>query len=175
VSGFQFDIVMLDRYFDLDNFDNPIGEFITEKYTYEVASDFTKKSFIYVKENEIELMDSFLQFGGPKKDKFYSISGQTVDLALYSENYIFTYLVLDSSITTYKRTVFSLLDAVAQLGGVFGVLNSALTAIIGYYAGKKLDYSILKKCYQYENSSGNIPDEMNDDDNNDNQDFKNTP
>lgn len=44
VNGETFDIVMLDRYFDLENFDEPISEYITEKYNFRISRAETKRN-----------------------------------------------------------------------------------------------------------------------------------
>lgn len=151
IVGYTMEIVMIDSYFDLHNFTQPIGSFLTEKYYYYCVPGTIKYTDIFIKENKIELTDNFMQFGGPEAKKFYSVSDVKESWAYYGgPEYVYVKLQLDPETQLYKRTVYSLLDLVGQLGGVFGILSSVCTLVIGIYSERMLFHSIVKKCYQVE-------------------------
>jgi hypothetical protein len=134
------DVVMLDQYFDLKNFHEPIGSYITEKYAYNVLDGFSRKLEIYIKQNELELMDSVLQFQDYDKRIFYSIGDEKIDIYASETTYLLARIMPDPETVTYNRTVYSFLDMVAQLGGVFNVLRSISFLILGFYAERMMYY-----------------------------------
>jgi hypothetical protein len=155
IEGKELDIVMLDKFFDLKNFDNPIGSYITEKYVYNVLDGFTRSSDIYIKQNNLELMDSVFQFKGDEKRKFYSIESEKIDLYKFVTTYLRARILPSPQEVTYNRTVYSFLDMVAQLGGVFNVLRSISFLILGFYAERMMYYWVLKKNYQFNSREQN--------------------
>ena len=87
---------MLNRFFNMEDFEDPIGESITDKFYYTMMPGNTKQAQIYVKENNLELMDSFMQYGSAEKKSFYSLTGGYVDLQSFKGN---TYLTPSSFLT----------------------------------------------------------------------------
>jgi len=132
---------MLNRFFNMEDFEDPIGESITDKFYYTMIPGFTKQAQIYVKENHLELMDDFMQYGSAKEESFYSLTGGYVDLQSFrGDTYLNAFFLLDSEITTYKRTVFSLLDMLAQLGGVYQVVEAIVFVLLGFYSERMMYY-----------------------------------
>jgi len=158
ISGKYFQYIMIDRYFDPQNYTHPVGKMMTDQFYYTMHPEMTKQTHVYIKENKLELMDSFFQYGETKKSNFYSISEGFEDYKPLEDNtYVATYFLMDKKVTTYKRTIYSLFDMLAQLGGVFNFLYTFLYVFLNYYSEKMLQYSILRKCYQF---SSNAPDKM---------------
>jgi len=73
-----FEIIMTNKYFDADNYTHLVGKTLTDNIYYTLFPQITKQTHIYVKNNLLELMDSFFQYGEPEKSNFYSISGVSV-------------------------------------------------------------------------------------------------
>jgi hypothetical protein len=164
ISNEIMDIVMLDKYFDLHNFDDPVGEFITEKFSYNALYYNTRTTDIFVSHNEIELMDSVFQYQSSEKEVFYSIAGEKTDTYDNFGTYLRARIMPDPKRITYNRTVYSLMDMVAQLGGVFNVLRSVSYLILGYYAERMMYYWVLRKSYQFNSKEeNNMPVFTNDD------------
>jgi len=158
ISGKYFEIMMVNRYFDSQNYTQPVRTTMTDQFYYTIHPEMTKQTHVYVEENKLELMDSFFQYGETEKSTFYSISGGFEDYKPLEENtYVDTYFLLDKKVTTYRRTIYSLFDMLAHLGGVFHLFYTFLFVFLYYYSEKMLQYSILRKCYQF---SSNAPDKM---------------
>jgi hypothetical protein len=131
---------MMNRFFELDNFDKPVQEFLTQEMTYEMMSGVLKSDYIYLKENKVKMMDNFLQYGAYKEETFYSISSDKVDIGYDSRVYIRGYIGLDAETIEHERTVYSFLDAIGQIGGVYGLIGSSLAFVFGYYVDKMMEY-----------------------------------
>jgi hypothetical protein len=136
----QLDVVMLNSYFDSQNFYNPIQSFLTEKYAYNFVQDFTFLSMIFIRENNVELMDSFFQFQDYENKIFYSISDERTSFYKYYDTLMMIRIVADSQTITHTRTVYSFFDMLAQIGGVYGVLSAISFSLLGFYSERMMHY-----------------------------------
>jgi hypothetical protein len=79
---------------------------------------------IFIRENNVELMDNFFQFQDYEKMKFYSISEERINFNRFNNNLLVVSILADSQTVTHTRTVYSFFDMLAQIGGVYGVLSA---------------------------------------------------
>jgi hypothetical protein len=133
-------VAYLDHYFDIKSFDNPVKSYITEKYTYGLMPYVRKYVRMMIRENKVELMDSVLQYQSYNKTTFYSISEERVDIYKKSNYYFRAVISPDSHKVTHTRTVFSLFDFLAQIGGVYNFFYSISFLFFGFYAEKMMYY-----------------------------------
>jgi hypothetical protein len=117
-------VVYSDHYFDIKSFDNPIKSYTSDKYTYGLMSYARKYVRMLIRENIVELMDSVLQYQSYNKTTFYSVSEERVDIYDRSNYYFRAIISSDSHKVTHTRTVFSLFDFLAQIGGVYNFFYS---------------------------------------------------
>jgi hypothetical protein len=147
-----FDVVMIDSYFDLESFEDPIKTFLTQKYYYSLNGDQVKNYEIYVKQNIIDKLDDYTHLNGVEQNSFYSVNDLKSDEYDSSSDYYGTFTFnLDAESQVYKRNVYTLLNVVSQLGGIFSLLTSFWTLIVGIYAERMLYYAALSNCYTFEN------------------------
>jgi hypothetical protein len=151
----ELDVVMLNHYFDLHNFEQPIQSFLTQKYIYDFVKDFTFSSMIFIRENNVELMDSFFQFQSYERKKFYSVSEERVNFYIYDDTFLTIKIVPDSQTVTHSRTVYSFFDMLAQIGGVYGVLSAIFFLVLRFYAEQMMYYWVLRKNYQFNSEEPN--------------------
>jgi hypothetical protein len=149
VRNNEIEVVYLDNYFDTRSFDTPIKSFITQKYSYGLLQYNSKFAKMLIRENKIELMDSVFQYQNYNKTTFYSISDERVDIGDLNTYYFRARISPDSHKVTHTRTVFSLFDMLAQIGGVYNVLSSISFLIFWFYAEKMMYYWVLRKSYQF--------------------------
>ena len=104
---------------------------------------------LYVKLNEVELNDNLLQLGDTKTSEFLNVEKKNLDiLTELSDGQIFEVSIrLDENKDFYKRTVFSLIDLLGILGGVYQVLFTLSSFFIRFISTDMLFYSILRRLY----------------------------
>ena len=139
---------MVNSYFRHTSIDDPIGNYLTEKYYYSMEWDKRKDIDIFIKENHIELLDDLLQLGDPKELKFYSITDEKVISRelLYPTNFtMYINIKLDQDIQKYERRVSSLADTISKIGGMYGAVQPYLVLIVGYFVDKLFFYSVLRR------------------------------
>jgi hypothetical protein len=116
---------MIDKYFDMNSFDDPIKDVLTERYTYSLLPGFTSNGNILLKENDVKTVDSFLGIGSSYEDKFYSIASERNSLATqYSSKFVNIELAMSAERVDHERSVFSILDVISQMGGFFGAFSA---------------------------------------------------
>ena len=151
ITNRYFDVVIIDSYFDLKSFEKPIKSYLTQKYFYTFEAGYYESIELFVKENSIEALDDYKIVEGSKDGKFYSIADDRQQRAVatgYSYWGITFYLHPETQ--AYNRQVFTFMDVLAQLGGVFGLIQPLWAFIVGFYAEKMLYYSIFSQLYTFD-------------------------
>jgi hypothetical protein len=160
IENEEFDLVMIDKYFDAESYDESVKQYITQDFKYSGISTFSKYVYISIKENELQLMDSVFQYGDHTKKTFYSISKERIDDSIFAGSYFDVTIQMDSQKLIHERTVFSFFDMVAQLGGVYGVIAGILLYALGYYSEKMMYFSILRRLYHTECKANKVLDDV---------------
>ena len=105
---------------------------------------------IYIAQNEVELMDDWLQFGQQETMEFHSISNirEYDDNHVEEDYYVSLFLRYDRNYESYERKIYSVLDLLGDIGG----LNEALFFIgfcfIGIFQKRMLTSAIMSNVYQ---------------------------
>ena len=147
----EFDVVMIDSYFDLESFDKPIKNYLTQNYAYQMEEGFYRNVELFLKENQLDLSDDYKVIGSSESKKFYSIAnGRGQNTVTTGDYYGEISFSLHTETQIYKRTVFTILDVLSQIGGIFSLLQSLCGVIVGIYAQKKLYFSVFSKCYTFD-------------------------
>jgi hypothetical protein len=150
VSPLDVEILMIDKYFDMNSFDDPIKDVLTERYTYSLLPGFTSNGNILLKENDVKTVDSFLGIGSNYEDKFYSIASERNSLATqYSSKFVNIELAMSAERVDHERSVFSILDVISQMGGFFGAFSAGWGLLLGFYSEKMMMmYTLFRNWYQ---------------------------
>ncbi|CAI2360554.1 unnamed protein product [Moneuplotes crassus] len=143
-----FDVVMIDSYFDLENYTDPVQTYLDKK-EYFLTLGTKTSSTITIKENNIETFDDYSLIKGKKDYKFYSVESERNsriitpgDLRLAEAT-----LQLDPGIQNNKRTVFNILDLLSGIGGLFSLIQSFAGVVVGIFAEKIFKHSVISKLY----------------------------
>ncbi|CAI2378946.1 unnamed protein product [Moneuplotes crassus] len=145
------EVVMINSYFDLHSFDDPIKTYLTQEYYYTYQAGYFTQTNFYLKENNMDALDDYTLVGGKKKRKFYTVAKEKTDKYAYtSGDYAQIEFHLDPETEVFKRNVFTFMDLLANIGGIFSLLSSLAMLIVGFYAEKMLRYSIMAKCYTFD-------------------------
>lgn len=141
-----FDVVMINSYFDLESFDDPVKPYLTQEYTWTLDGDYYQDTNIFLKENYIEAADDFFSFKPPEREKFYTVTKTTMDRYASGSNYYgYFYFNLDPETQMFKRSVLTILDLLAQVGGIFSIMQTTFTLLIGLYAERMIYFTVLSK------------------------------
>lgn len=137
---------MIDSYFDTQSFKDPIKTFLTQKYWYSLEGGKRHRSDIFLKENNIDMFDDFIGLEGKDDANFYSVSDG--EMRKWDENgliYGEWYFYLDPETRIFQRDVYTILDLLSQVGGIFSLLQSLCVVLVGLYAERMIYFTVLSK------------------------------
>jgi hypothetical protein len=142
---------MIDSYFDLDNFRSPVKTYLTQKYFYYMDSARREDVEIFIKENQIRMLDDYTYVEGVKDNKFYTIKEQKQNSYLSQKSVYSSFnIFLDPEIQYYNRNVYTIFDFFSQIGGIFSLVSSLCGLLVGFYSERLMYYTILSKCYSFD-------------------------
>lgn len=159
VKGSYIDLVMINSYFDFEDFNQPIKKYLDDRFTFNVISGFRSDGIIPITHNKAEAEDAFIQVGNPKEYEFYTVENfRQTFTSEDEETFVTLKFNLDAQTNVFQRTVFSFLDLTGQLGGINEVLIVFGSILTGFFTEKIFNYSVLSKLYQVDNSRDNKND-----------------
>ncbi|CAI2386876.1 unnamed protein product [Moneuplotes crassus] len=127
IKNSEFLMGVASHYFDFDDYDKPIKSTFDTRFLGKLNVNSHKDQDYYVQKSEVTDVVSFFQFGQEEETSFFSVSRQISDLIeIDSSDPTETDLLTlqffqDEESLKYERTIFSFLDAIGQIGGVFGM------------------------------------------------------
>lgn len=102
----EFSFAFVNNYFDFDNFDDPIQQYIDDSLFFELSPDGKKSANVYLQANEAELYDSVIGTD-PRVMHFFVVSKlreYSDDLDGGSEDTMASVFIrLDSAYDVYER------------------------------------------------------------------------
>ena len=140
---------MINSYFDLNSYDDPIKTFIEDRLVYYTINGFTRDVNFYFQKNEIERQDNYLSVVSEgEEETFISMSDSETYLKATDGINVFKGSFLKSNKqTSYTRSVFTFLDLLGVIGGVFEVLSAVGSICVMIFAERNFNYSILSNLY----------------------------
>ena len=141
---------MKDQYFDINDYDTPIKTYYADKFRYYGIPDMTTEAEFYLQENEAILNDNYLGFNGQEEvKKFISIGDYQKQYYAKNPNRIFMMVISkNEQYFSYERNVYTLLDFLGDLGGIYEIFITLGFAFVTLVTSKAFYYSILPKIYQ---------------------------
>jgi hypothetical protein len=97
--------------------------------------------------------DKLIHFYNEEEEMFYSVTNDRLISRpnVYDGKFsMYINFKMEQEISEHERSVMTILDALSQIGGVYGIFEPCLVVIVAYFVDKLYTYSILSKCYQIE-------------------------
>ena len=149
MNNVYFNIAIKNWYVNFDDYVNPIRSYSDDMYSYQLAPGFNKKLKLYVKQNQVELNDNFVQISNTQDLEFLNVEKSILDIVLeQSDGQIFDVSIrLDENRDSYKRVAYSFLDILGALGGVYQAVWTVLGLFINLISTEVLFSSVFKRLY----------------------------
>lgn len=151
IDGGRLSVIYNNFYFDSDDYDDPIKRFIDDKLWVNLMAYRMKETDVFVRQNHLELQDSYLQFMGEEEKSFISIPNarETIDDIWSDEPKVAGFFFrVDSIDNTYQRQVYSSGDLFAQIGGIFIFFKLIGGFIVIMFSERLLVSALASKLYQ---------------------------
>ena len=155
LSGNVLDMAVINTYFDFEDYSNPLKTYIDDRFLYGMLTNFSKQYLVYIRENKAETIDDYFNYS-PNGDESGFVSIERIDQDIHESSSIVNIrFIKDPTSDTYERSVFSLLDALGNIGGVNEVLQVSCGMIISIFSGRMFLYSIISSLYQVDSMNKN--------------------
>ncbi|CDW82837.1 UNKNOWN [Stylonychia lemnae] len=159
-----FNFAFINTYFDFQEYDSGkiIKKYIDDSFLFELEAQKIKKLNFYIQLQEAETQDSYIQFGQYESYKFHQISNERTydDGYSDSEGYIaVVYMRFDMKYDLYNRKIYSLLEYLGDMGGLYRSMISIGFVIVGQIIKRMFFSDIMHKIYQIRTTSIEIDDD----------------
>ncbi|CDW91852.1 UNKNOWN [Stylonychia lemnae] len=149
----KFNFAYVNTFFDFTDFSkyDAIKYFIDDSSFVEIEANRIKKQNLFLQLQEATMEDDYIQFGQQKKKQFHQIVNQKSYDDGYSDDQgyvIALYIRLDSSYSIYRRKVYSVLELLGDLGGLYRSLYMIGILFVGSIAHKLFLCDVMNKIYQ---------------------------
>ena len=106
-----------------------------------MMSEIYQEASYHIYQNQGILNDNlfFGSQGASSKINFYSLEKKTVNYGQTNDlnGYLNIFISLDQQTNQYKRTVYSFVDMLGFLGGIFGIMKSIAFVLVQFIANRK--------------------------------------
>jgi len=138
-------------YFDSDDYNTPVKNYIDDKIWWAVMPKIRKDADMFIRQNKLSLQDDYIQITGDTQKEFISVSGQRESMDDYDTEdgkFIRVYFRVDPVITGYERQIYSSGDLLAQVGGIYSFLFGIGAVLVFIFSERLYVASIARKLYQ---------------------------
>ena len=136
----NIDFSIVSSYFDFSDYENPVHLYLQD-LNYYYFSNIYQEATYHVYQNQGILNDNlfFGSQGASSKVNFYSIEKKYTNYGITNlfNDYFNLYISLDQQVNQYKRTVYSFVDMLGFLGGIFGLMQSVAFVFVQFVANRK--------------------------------------
>lgn len=152
LEGSGMIIVPKNSYVDFDDFDSPVKTYYDDKFMYNYETGRCWYIDLLLNKNLAEIDDRLIPIGNVQQEEFYSAE-QSKLWTFPSDDWLFySRISLSNQRSTYKRSVFSILDYFGKVGGIKEIMLIFGGMIAGLFTDKLMKYSILSELYQVDST-----------------------
>ncbi|CDW91266.1 UNKNOWN [Stylonychia lemnae] len=161
-----FSLAFINTYFDFFNFreQNPIRKFIDDQFFLELESSKIKKANIYFQVQKGNLQDEYIQFGQYEEIEFHQLK----NFRQYDKGYtndeghiVALYMRLDNEYDLYNRKIYSILELLGDIGGLYRALSAIGIFIVAQIASTLFFSDVMTKIYQVFDNNGELSKQNN--------------
>ena len=165
INSHYIDIGIISTYFDFNDYTNPVKYYLQDDnyiyLIYNLVPEMSQYVNYYILKNTAFLNDDifFGSQGSSSYKSFYSIGRKESILANFKvENwsYVNIYMVLDQKQQQYYRSVYSIFDMWAYIGGFFGLLKTIGGMWVKVFEQRAFSCSIFRELYQVEEQQNEV-------------------
>ena len=139
---------LYNRYFDFEDYENPLKIYLNH-YTYSYpASGYTKIMYFMLRKSYYTTNDKYIQISEDESKSFYSIESELKDFKQSNDDLLLSFtFIQDPVVDEYERVVYSFFDMTGQIGGLYEVLSVVTGLFISSWVRMRFQNSIFSKLY----------------------------
>ena len=148
INSLEVRFMMVNAYFDVDEYQNPIRTYIEDRLSFSGIEGLTSNVEFFLKANEAQTKDSYLSII-PTEKNYEFVNLDTIKNTLSSSDLVLNFRFIKSNQKQkIERSVFTFLDLLGLIGGVFEFFSILGGVLVYTIADKLFYYSILSSLYQ---------------------------
>lgn len=144
-------VVLVNGYFDPEDFDDPTKTFIDTRYEYVIRSGQHKDVKMFVRKGMKESLESSFQFGqGGNKDTMYSVEESYVqtDVDPSPTDYFTATFAIDSVYNKHASNKENVWDFLGAVGGIIALISGIGAYFVLFFARPMFVYDTIANMYQ---------------------------
>lgn len=143
---------ILSTYFDYNDYKSPIKTYVGDMDFFGLMNGYTRTFQVKVQQNMATTADDLIYNQYSTTEYFYSVENKISNMfkPYESGDLLVFYFTLDRFSNNYERTVFSFIDMLGILGGLFGLMIMLGSFFVTYFSDKIFYNTILSSLYQIE-------------------------
>ena len=151
LTDIELNIALVNSYFDFEDYDNPVKTYLDDRFRYNLVNSLEKFVVISLQENEAETKDNYFQYS-PEGDNHKYVSVDRVDKEIRNagnqSNVIMSVkFIKDYNYDSIELQVFSVLELIGSLGGLFEIFTLVGGLLVGIVAKMLFNYSMIQSLY----------------------------
>ena len=142
------EIGIINSYFDLEDYDNPIKTYIQDGLEFFTLNGTTNNVRLYFQENDSQRQDDYFSvYPQPKEQKYTRLVKFDNSLSYGETNILKVSFLKSNQKQSIERSVFTILDLFGLLGGIFEVFSISAGLLVAIFSDRLLNYTILSNLY----------------------------
>ena len=106
--------------------------YVSDRIIFKTLKSFHKEVTMYLRRSEYNLNDDYVQIRGQEKGSYYSITDKQTDIQEQIDDTIITIQIFqDPIVNQFERNIFTFLEMIGQLGGLYEILTVVTSFMIG--------------------------------------------
>lgn len=159
----EIDFVFFNSYIDIANIDDPLKLGVNERHRVVLSPDRLTDYRMFVKENTYKIDNSYF-YSNMQSGVYYSVENFAINnfIDYQYHNMMVIFLWQDSEVTHYDITVYSFLDMMSTVGGIYEIVFVTLSIWFNYISHKEYLYNIISQITKNESklNQNNNEDEV---------------
>ena len=152
-------MAVINSYVDFSDYSSPLGYNIDDGNYWDLVPGYNKKIDIFVQRNFGSFQDGYFVYDQNTTDYFYQILN-TIERfnaeTSTNKTLLQVYFRRDNEMIEYKRQVYTFLDAIAKIGGIFKIVSAVFELVLIFFVENLFYTHMITRLYQLEDNHDRI-------------------
>lgn len=152
-------MALINSFVNFKEYSNALGYNIDDGNYWDLVPGYDKKTDIFVQRNYGNFLDGIMVYDDQASGYFYQIinTHDRFDVESSTDKILLqVYFRRDSEKIEYRRQTYSLIDALAKVGGIFKIVAAVMDIILLFFVENLFYTHMITRLYQLEDNHDRI-------------------
>lgn len=152
-------MAVLNNNINFDDYNDPVKSYIDDGFYWDLVPGFRKRADVYVQKNKGRFEDGIFIIDGVDTESFYQVINSQERFSTFdttSKILLSVFFRRDTTKIEYRRTVYTLIDSLAKIGGFFQLMTAVMKLILPVFIESLFYSRILTKLYQVDSEHEHV-------------------